>query len=824
MSLNQLYEAYAKSHDYPTLRDASIESSTLISSSWAQAAPQEEKDASWTRTSFLAGDNWMMEALLIPRTEIPWCTPLKEHHGEVYNTQKDTISEWGNLELAYIAEEKRPVNSPYFTPKAESTPEGGTLGEEYAYLETFGEQLEDKSRPCIVIFNDANKESPFTVLNSKEFFNNDYFPLAVQFKSKDVLVGIAVPSNAPYRLGLRYCSNRPSYVFQINTDGSQFSILHGEKMTNSTQIRTTSNGHVFWFDRSLSESLYPGPHRTEVDLMGILTEGGSPQVILEGANFHHDATPKHIELSEDTLILNTITDGNTLCPAVVHVQDKRLEHLEGAKHTAVLDSRHGLVVGVKSSPLEPWKLVAAKTNNLQAFSTLMGPSEYKKNRLFKSMNHSAKSGKELAFNSFFVGPSGSAQNGVPLILIPHGGPHSVTITSHSVFINYLNELGFGVLLVNYRGSIGSNKDTLESLLGNVGRYDVDDCMQALEECCSNIPNLNTEEVFLFGGSHGGFLVTHLAGQYPDRFKGVVALNPVVNIASMASATDIPDWCFNESGFSFDFAEPLTPTKVKAPIYLLIGKNDLRYYKALKGLKKDVTMSIFPDNHSLAKPPDFPHGNNARDSQDGESLLEYINFRLMDIITIIKSEDFNLEFYRANSDEEGAATPSKVSKISQSQVSPGVTSHTSRVGTAFDLKIDEKLQKLEKIVQSRIRTLLDDVGAVKRYCFVKKSTRKFTNEQIITDAIQNLALMEELLFSELERLIGFRMERLKMVSKVQEPFADQVAVLSLCDFRTVTVLKSISSKLIELYIELADLTQGIREENDFANNFFKSLYT
>eukprot|EP00096_Caligus_rogercresseyi_P012398 TRINITY_DN5179_c0_g1_i1.p1 TRINITY_DN5179_c0_g1~~TRINITY_DN5179_c0_g1_i1.p1 ORF type:complete len:671 (-),score=120.69 TRINITY_DN5179_c0_g1_i1:15-2027(-) len=649
MPLNQLYEAYAKSHDYPTLRDASIESSTLISSSWAQAAPQEEKDASWTRTSFLAGDNWIdggsshssdgdslvysspSFALLkthlrvFEGNRLKRTLELKEHHGEVYNTQKDTISEWGNLELAYIAEEKRPVNSPYFTPKAESTPEGGTLGEEYAYLETFGEQLEDKSRPCIVIFNDANKESPFTVLNSKEFFNNDYFPLAVQFKSKDVLVGIAVPSNAPYRLGLRYCSNRPSYVFQINTDGSQFSILHGEKMTNSTQIRTTSNGHVFWFDRSLSESLYPGPHRTEVDLMGILTEGGSPQVILEGANFHHDATPKHIELSEDTLILNTITDGNTLCPAVVHVQDKRLEHLEGAKHTAVLDSRHGLVVGVKSSPLEPWRLVAAKTNHLQAFSTLMGPSEYKKNRLFKSMNHSAKSGKELAFNSFFVGPSGSAQNGVPLILIPHGGPHSVTITSHSVFINYLNELGFGVLLVNYRGSIGSNKDTLESLLGNVGRYDVDDCMQALEECCSNIPNLNTEEVFLFGGSHGGFLVTHLAGQYPDRFKGVVALNPVVNIASMASATDIPDWCFNESGFSFDFAEPLTPTvakvmwekspichvkKVKAPIYLLIGKNDLRvppsqgfeYYKALKGLKKDVTMSIFPDNHSLAKPP------------------------------------------------------------------------------------------------------------------------------------------------------------------------------------------------------------------------------
>jgi len=49
--------------------------------------------------------------------------------------------------------------------------------------------------------------------------------------------------------------------------------------------------------------------------------------------------------------------------------------------------------------------------------------------------------------------------------------------------------------------------------------------------------------------------------------------------------------------------------VTAPVYLMIGKNDLRvppsqgyeYYHALKALGKTVKMNVYDDNHPLGKP-------------------------------------------------------------------------------------------------------------------------------------------------------------------------------------------------------------------------------
>jgi acylaminoacyl-peptidase len=53
-------------------------------------------------------------------------------------------------------------------------------------------------------------------------------------------------------------------------------------------------------------------------------------------------------------------------------------------------------------------------------------------------------------------------------------------------------------------------------------------------------------MFLFFVITGGFLAGHCIGQHPNLFKVAAMRNPCTNIASMVTATDIPDWCYIET--------------------------------------------------------------------------------------------------------------------------------------------------------------------------------------------------------------------------------------------------------------------------------------
>ncbi|KAK4534482.1 hypothetical protein CDCA_CDCA02G0507 [Cyanidium caldarium] len=159
-------------------------------------------------------------------------------------------------------------------------------------------------------------------------------------------------------------------------------------------------------------------------------------------------------------------------------------------------------------------------------------------------------------------PLCSAHGAVPLVLMPHGGPHAGFVANAYLFgVDLLTRAGFAVLLVNYRGSTGQGEARLADLLGRIGELDVQECLLAVHTILRDDAlaqrlwagrdaaprGVDGQRISVVGGSHGGFLAAHLSSQYPDLFRAAVLRNPVVNIASMVTLTDIVDWCYAECG-------------------------------------------------------------------------------------------------------------------------------------------------------------------------------------------------------------------------------------------------------------------------------------
>jgi len=195
----------------------------------------------------------------------------------------------------------------------------------------------------------------------------------------------------------------------------------------------------------------------------------------------------------------------------------------------------------------------------------------------------------LDYEYVLMEPISAEHRRPPLVVFIHGGPHSSFLADFQPYTAGFCMCGYAVLMVNYRGSIGFGQDSINSLLGNIGRQDVDDVQDVVEQIVAS-GAVDNNKVVVIGGSHGGFLTLHAIGQFPNFYRAAVTRNPVVNLASKFGCSDIPDWTCTEAGIDFDpmvvptsemYGEMLKRSplvnvdKIKTPLMLMLGGKDIR---------------------------------------------------------------------------------------------------------------------------------------------------------------------------------------------------------------------------------------------------------
>lgn len=215
-------------------------------------------------------------------------------------------------------------------------------------------------------------------------------------------------------------------------------------------------------------------------------------------------------------------------------------------------------------------------------------------------------------------PNFDANKKYPLLLEIHGGPFASYGSVFSAEVQLFAAAGYVVLYTNPRGSTGYGKEFANLIHHNYPSQDYDDLMSGVDAVIDK-GYINTEELYVTGGSGGGVLTAWIVGK-TNRFKAAVVAKPVINWSSFVLHADSPAF-FSKYWFdAFPWEEPLkyhqrSPLSlvgnVKTPTMLLTGEQDFRtpiseseqYYSALKLQKVETAMVRIPGaSHGIAARP------------------------------------------------------------------------------------------------------------------------------------------------------------------------------------------------------------------------------
>ncbi|RMC00063.1 hypothetical protein DUI87_23473 [Hirundo rustica rustica] len=203
-----------------------------------------------------------------------------------------------------------------------------------------------------------------------------------------------------------------------------------------------------------------------------------------------------------------------------------------------------------------------------------------------------------------------------------GGPHAVFDARWRPSMAALCQLGFAVLLVNYRGSLGFGQASISSLLSRVGEEDVADTQLAVEQALHREP-LDPHRLGLLAGSHGAFIALHLITREPERYRACALRSPVSNLPALLGTSDIPDWRYTSLGLPYSFERvpcaeevatmllrsPISQAaQVQTPVLLCVGARDrrvsptqaLELYRVLRARGVPARLLWYPEGgHALA---------------------------------------------------------------------------------------------------------------------------------------------------------------------------------------------------------------------------------
>jgi dipeptidyl aminopeptidase/acylaminoacyl peptidase len=200
----------------------------------------------------------------------------------------------------------------------------------------------------------------------------------------------------------------------------------------------------------------------------------------------------------------------------------------------------------------------------------------------RAVTYQARDG--LSIPAYLTLPRGREPDALPLILFPHGGPHSRDDGMYDGIAQFLASRGYMVLQPEFRGSTGYGKDFAGKGYGEWGKAmqdDLDDGVNWL----AKTGQIDPKRVCIVGASYGGYAAMWGAVRNSDRYRCAASWAGVSDLPAMLrydrktfSATRyFKKWRSKVSGEGKADLSAVSPinfaTQIKIPIFIAHGEQD-----------------------------------------------------------------------------------------------------------------------------------------------------------------------------------------------------------------------------------------------------------
>jgi dipeptidyl aminopeptidase/acylaminoacyl peptidase len=230
----------------------------------------------------------------------------------------------------------------------------------------------------------------------------------------------------------------------------------------------------------------------------------------------------------------------------------------------------------------------------------------------------------LSLVSYLTLPKKRAEEGVPLVVIPHGGPFlGRDYYQSSSYHQWLANRGYAVLSVNFRLSSGFGKSHVVKGNGEWGKKAHEDILDAVQWCIDQ-KIVDKNKVAVFGASYGGYEALASLAFSSDVFACAVAICGPSSLKTVLDKVPL-FWetpkgpvsdkmkLFTKNAFLVSIQDSPSPIdfvdRIKKPLLLIHGENDPivassesdQIYEALLSKEVPVHYLRFPDEgHGIEK--------------------------------------------------------------------------------------------------------------------------------------------------------------------------------------------------------------------------------